>query len=140
MHQIASGPSASVSLIGTEPPLSPETVGRAPGSSAFLDAPMALKPIPTVPTIPTIPRPEPQPEPETPAAKVEQRRLVIRLLGGDELELGAFDDRDRAMEAATEIVARLAAADLSGEWPEIEGRFLRPGSIASVDVLAAAPR
>jgi len=54
--------------------------------------------------------------------------------------LGAFDDRERAMEAASEIVARLAAADLSGEWPEIEGRFLRPGSIASVDVLAAYPR
>jgi hypothetical protein len=132
MHQFATGPLGATVPIGSEPPLSPETVGRAPGSSAFLDGPVALKPIPT------IPRPGPAPASETPAANAESRRLIVRLLGGEELELKTFDDRQEAMEAAAEIVARLAAAEADGEWPELEGRFLRPGSIASVDVLAVA--
>lgn len=125
MHQFASVPGAGLGLIGEEPPLSPMTVGR-PGS-AFSGAPVALKPIPTISL--------------TRAAKSElnpeARRLVVRLLGGEELELGAFDEREGAMKAAAEVVALLAAAEASGDWPEIEGRFLRPGSIASIDVLAA---
>ena len=133
MHQFAAGPLGVTIPIGPEPPLSPETVGRAPGSSAFLDGSVSLKPIPT------IPRPAPAPAPETPAANAEsRRRLIVRLLGGEELELKTFDDREEAMEAAAEIVARRAAAEADGEWPELEGRFLRPGSIASVDVLAIA--
>jgi hypothetical protein len=132
MHQFASGPLGSAGLIGSEPPLSPETVGRAPGSSSFLEGPVTLKPIPT------IPRPTPAPEPELPAAGVDSRRLVVRLLGGEELELATFDDHDAAMAAAAELVSRIAAAETGGEWPELDGRFLRPGSIASIDVLAAA--
>ena len=61
----------------------------------------------------------------------------MRLLGGDEVELGSFDDRDGAMEAAQELVARFSAAEAAGEWPEVEGRFLRPDSVASIDVLVA---
>jgi hypothetical protein len=129
MHQFASGP-LGADVVGSEPPLSPETVGRAPGSSAFLDGSVTLKPIPT------IPRPAPAPPPETPAA--DSRRLVVRLLGGEQLELATFDDREAAMAAAADLVAIFAAAEADGEWPEVEGRFLRPGSIASVDVLVAA--
>lgn len=129
MHQFASVPGASLGLIGEEPPLSPETVGRAPGSSAFLDGPVTVKPIPAFPR--AAPTPERQDQP------TGGRRVVLRLLGGDEIELGSFDDREEAMEAAAEIVALLAAAEASSDWPEIEGRFLRPGSIASIDVLAA---
>jgi hypothetical protein len=73
---------------------------------------------------------------ELPVA-AEVRRLVVRLLGGDEVELGVFDDRGDAMEAAQELVARFSSAEAAGEWPEIEGRFLRPGSVASIDVLVA---
>jgi hypothetical protein len=78
---------------------------------------------------------------ETPAEDVpvvaEVRRLVVRLLGGDEVELGTFDERDDAMEAAQQLVERFSSAEASGEWPEVDGRFLRPGSIASIDVLVA---
>lgn len=123
MHQNASGPAAGLSLIGEEPPLSPVTVGRR--GSAFSGAPVALKPIPSI---------------SLTAAKLKatsnSRRLVLRLLGGEELELATFEDREEAMAAAAELVAQLAAAESSGDWPEIEGRFLRPGSIASVDVLS----
>lgn len=123
MQQFASDPLGSVGLIGSEPPLSPETVGRAPGSSSFLDGAVALKPIPAFPRVVA----------RTPAP--ESRRLVLRLLGGEELELAEFEGRDEAMAAAAALVAELAAAEASGEWPEVDGRFLRPGSIASVDVL-----
>ena len=63
------------------------------------------------------------------------RRLVVRLVGGEELELGQFDDRGDAVEAAQQLVGRFSSAEASGEWPEIEGRFLRPASVTSIDVL-----
>lgn len=123
MHQFASGTAASLGLAGEEPPLSPEPVGR-PGS-AFSGAPVALKPIPTIP-LTRAPKA---------AANPDARRLVMRLLGGEELELASFDNHEEAMAAAAALVAQLSSAECSGDWPEIEGRFLRPGSIASVDVL-----
>lgn len=125
MHQFASGPAAGLGLIGDEPPLSPKTVGR-PGT-AFAGAPVALKPIPTIPLTSSA----------RAAANPDARHLVLRLLGGEELELATFANREDAMAAAAELVAQLAAAEASGDWPEVDGRFLRPGSIASVDVLPA---
>jgi hypothetical protein len=76
-------------------------------------------------------------EKENVPAVAEVRRLVVRLLGGDEIELGSFDERDDAMEAAQNLVARFSSAEACGEWPEVDGRFLRPGSVASIDVLVA---
>jgi hypothetical protein len=148
MYDLASGASASASLLGgSEPPLSPETVGRSP---SFLEAPMALKPIPAVMSTTTLPAPAPLPDPPAPIAAVDPpalaeapspetnaARLVVRMLGGDELELGMFDDRDAAIEAAKELVASFSTAEESGDWPELDGRFLRPASVASIDVLVA---
>ena len=59
------------------------------------------------------------------------------MLGGEELELGTFDDRSGAIEAAKELVASFSTAEESGDWPEMDGRFLRPASVASIDVLVA---
>jgi len=138
MHQFASGSSVAVSLLGgdTGPPVGPETVGRPP--SAFEAPPVPLRPFPTSVLTPSV---EATPEQETVSEDVpvaaDARRLVVRLLGGDEVELGSYDDRGGAMAAAQELVARFSAAEAGGEWPEIEGRFLRPGSVASIDVLVA---
>jgi hypothetical protein len=74
-------------------------------------------------------------EPDAAAADAA-RRLVVRLVGGEELELGDFEDRGDAVEAAQELVGRFSAAEASGDWPEIDGRFLRPASVTSIDVLA----
>jgi hypothetical protein len=150
MYDFASGPSASVSLLGGgEPPLSPETIGRSP---SFLEAPVALSPIPAALSTTTLPAPTPLPTPPAPIAAFEalpttvglpsavattEARLVARLLGGEELELGGFADRDGAIEAAKDLIARFNAAEESGEWPEVDGTFLRPGSIATIDVLVA---
>lgn len=144
MYDFASGPSASASLLGgSEPPMSPETVGRPP---SFLEAPIALKPIPPVMSTTTLPAPGPLPAPPAPitafeplavAVETTEARLVVRMLGGEELELGVFDGRDNAVEAAKGLVARFSSAEASGDWPEIDGRYLRPASVASIDILVA---
>ena len=133
MYDFASGQSASASLLGgSEPPLSPEMVGSSP---SFLEAPVPLKPIPTVMSTTTLPAPPSLVE--APPVETAAARLVVRMLGGEELELGTFDDRDDAIEAAKELVGRFTTAEDSGDWPELDGRFLRPGSVASIDVLVA---
>ena len=148
MYDFASGPGASSGLLGgSEPPLSPEMIG---GSPSFLEAPVPLKPIPTVMSTTTLPAPAPLPDPpapiaafapptlvESPPVEVAAARLVVRMLGGEELELATFDDRDGAIEAAKELVANFSTAEESGDWPELDGRFLRPASVASIDVLVA---
>jgi hypothetical protein len=126
MHSIANGSSAAVGLVGSAPPVT-ETSADSPD---FLVLP--AQPVSTF-------METPEPPAVTDVADVEAgtaRRLVIRLLGGEEVELGDFDDRDDAVEAAQALVARFNSAEQSGEWPEVEGRFLRPAAIASVDVLA----
>jgi len=136
MHQFASGSSAAVSLLGgdTGPPIGPETIGRPP--SNFEAPPIPLRPFPTaVLTKPAETEQEAKVEIVTVAAEV--RRLVVRLVGGEEVELGSFDDRDGAIEAAQELIARFSAAEAAGGWFEVEGRFLRPDSVASIDVLVA---
>jgi hypothetical protein len=117
MVSLANGPAASAGLLGGEPAVN--------GAPAFLETPVEPEPTPF---------PAPLPAPTVPPA-AEARRLVVRLLGGEELELGVFDDRDDAVEAAQELASRFARAEADGEWPEVDGRFLRPGAIASVDVL-----
>jgi hypothetical protein len=136
MHQFASGSSAAVSLLGgdTGPPVGPETIGRPP--SNFDAPPIPLRPFPTaVLTKPA--ETEQEAETETVTVAAEVRRLVVRLVGGEEVELGSFDDRDSAIDAAQQLVTRFSSAEAAGAWFEVEGRFLRPDSVASIDVLVA---
>lgn len=136
MHQFASGSSAAVSLLGgdTGPPVGPETIGRAP--SNFEAPPIPLRPFPTaVLTKPA--ETEEEAENHVVSVAAEVRRLVVRLVGGEEVELGSFDDRDSAIDAAQQLVTRFSSAEAAGAWFEVEGRFLRPDSVASIDVLVA---
>jgi len=137
MHQFASGSSAAVSLLGGDsgPPVGPATIGRPP--SGFEAPSVPLVPFPTSVALASAETEQEAETEELPLA-AGARRLVVRLLGGEEIELGSFDDRGDAMEAAQELVARFSAAEAAGEWPEVEGRFLRPGSVASIDVLVAS--
>lgn len=135
MHQLASGAGTAVGLVGVDgPPLSTETVGRPP--SILGAAPVSLKSYETILAERGAAAPVPVAA-ETPAES-EARRVVVRLLGGEELELGSFDGRDGAVAAAQELVAQFTSAEASGEWPEVEGRFLRPASVVSIDVLSQA--
>ncbi len=89
-------------------------------------APLEAVPTETVPaeTVPT-----------EAGVTAELRRVVVRLVGENELDLGTFDDRGAALARAKEVIAGFSAAESAGEWPELEGRHLRPSSILSVDVL-----
>ncbi|HWG55673.1 MAG TPA: hypothetical protein VNT58_04035 [Gaiellaceae bacterium] len=126
MHAFAAGPAGATALLGgsSEPPVSPDTIGRAPSN---FEAP----PVPVVP-IEDLVRKNSVADA---AAAVEQRRVVLRFAHGDELEMGTYDDRDAAHARAKELVGLLAEAEAAGDWPEIDGRHLRPAAIVSIDVL-----
>ena len=64
---------------------------------------------------------------------------MIRLLGGEELEIGTALGREAAMELARQTTATVDEAVLERTWPEFEDRFLRPGAIVSVDIQRRQP-
>lgn len=119
MHTIAAG----------EPPLSPETIGRAPSN---FDAPVPLVPFDELVRRKTEAQAAATPDPDAAAKRL---RLVVRLVGGDELEVATYPTHAQASAQAKELAVCLSTAEADGEWPEIEGRHLRPASIVSVDVL-----
>ena len=136
MYEFASGAAApvAVGLIGSDdPPLSPEPVGPAP--SNFEAPPVPLRSFESI-----LAEHASTAAPTTPAAAtapVGTRQVVLRLLGGEQLELAAYEDRDEAVAAARELMTRFSSAESAGEWPELDGRFIRPASVASIDVLSA---
>lgn len=141
MYEFASGAAApvAVGLIGCEdPPLSPEPVGPSP--SNFEAPPVPLRSFESILAERTSAGAGVAQAPvEVEAVRpVGTRRVVLRLLGGEQLELAGYDDRDEAVAAARELMTRFSAAEAAGEWPELDGRFIRPGSVASIDVLSNA--
>jgi hypothetical protein len=128
MYEFASGATApvAVGLIGaTEPPLTPEPV--APGPSNFDPPPVPLRSFEAILAERTA---------AAPAAAPATRRIMLTLLGGDRLELAAHVNRDDAVAAARALMTQFVTAEETGEWPELQGRFIRPASVASIDVLA----
>ena len=131
MYEFASGAAApmAVGLIGAvDPPLSPEAVGPAP--SNFEAPPVPLRSFETILAEHT----------STATAAVAADgtlRVVLRLLGGELLELAAYEEREEAVAAARELMTSFSKAESAGEWAELDGRFIRPASVASIDVLSA---
>jgi hypothetical protein len=66
-------------------------------------------------------------------APSELRRVVIRLVGGEVVQLGTAPNRQSALVLARTFIAELE--EPQGEWPVVGDRLLRPDSIVSVDVL-----
>ena len=121
-----------------EPPLSPETIGRAP---SIYDA-TPLRAVPQVFSAPVAEAapvfditPEPAPVPE---ASPQSMRVVARLIDGEQVDLGAFGDRGSALDRARELVRLVSDAERGGSWPELAERYVRPSSIVSFDVLVGA--
>jgi hypothetical protein len=65
------------------------------------------------------------------------RRIVLRLTGGETVELAATWGPEAALEQGRDAVRRIADAESTGDWPEFDGRFLRPDTIVSVDIQVA---
>ena len=61
------------------------------------------------------------------------RRVVVRLVDGEVLQVGAAPNRDGALALARSVVAELERP--AGEWPLVGDRLVRPESVVSVDVL-----
>lgn len=119
------GPAFGAMPIGlaAEPPLSPTPLGARPAAVEQ----------PAQPAVPA--EPEPAGTWSVEDADAGPRRVVVRLLGGDHIELAEVRSRDEAFALAREVVLRISAAEAAGEWPELEGRLVRSGAIVSVDVL-----
>jgi Type II secretion system (T2SS), protein E, N-terminal domain len=91
------------------------------------------------------PQPEPEPAvdapepavdaPETPApvAETVPWRMTIRLSNGEQVDAGKFSDEASAKQEAKAIMMQVAAAD-ADDWPYVNGRFLKPDTIVSVDI------
>jgi hypothetical protein len=93
-------------------------------------------PPPRIPETTTAPEPAPAvappPQPETPAAY----RVAVRLSNGELITAGEATGVDGAEALAQVVVADVATAD--GEsWPYVSGRYIRPESVVSVDILPA---
>jgi hypothetical protein len=82
--------------------------------------------------------PEPAAAPSAWADIRDTRRVVLRVHGAEEIELGCVDGREPAVRLAREMIGAIEEAQARGEWPLVEDRFIRPGAIVSVDVQRAA--
>jgi hypothetical protein len=75
--------------------------------------------------------PEPEPEPELEPAARAHAAVFVRLTSGERIAAGSFDGQDAAEARAKEL---MDALDATGEWPQLEGRYVRPDAVVSIDV------
>ena len=74
-------------------------------------------------------QPAPAPAPQ-PVERVTAE-VFVRLTSGERIVVGAFDGQAAAEECAREL---MAALDSEGDWPQIDGRYIRPDAVVSIDV------
>jgi hypothetical protein len=63
----------------------------------------------------------------------ELRRVVVRLVGGQLLQVGTAPNRESAMTLARNVIREIRQP--SGEWPLVNDRHLDPDAVVSIDVL-----
>jgi hypothetical protein len=61
------------------------------------------------------------------------RRVVVRLVDGDVVQVGTAPNRDGALALARSVISEIESP--TGEWPLVGNRLLRPEAVVSVDVL-----
>ena len=97
-------------------------------------APVTEVPPPVVELRPAVdPAPPPVPLPPV-AARATTVRVLARLSNGERIEVGVHDDESAAKAEATALMRFLREA--GGDWPFLNGRFVRPDAIVSVDIVA----
>jgi hypothetical protein len=98
---------------------------------APIPEPVAVEPVAVEPVQPD-PTPVEQPSVEEPAAGPAYA-VEVRLSNGEHIEVGLFGSHDEAVEGARDIVAQASSGNAT--WPFLDGRFLRPDAIVSVDLV-----
>ena len=91
-----------------------------------------------------VPTSEGEPAPEVPPVApatsqrafgaIDMRQVTLRLVAGDPVLVGRAEGRDNAVRIAREMVQHVEQASATGEWPQVDDRFIRPGAIVSIDV------
>ena len=61
-------------------------------------------------------------------------RVFVRLAGGERVDAGSFESEGEAERRARELMRLL---DAGGDWPQLDGRYIRPDAIVSIDVDAS---
>jgi len=145
----AEAPAAATEpLRAAEPPPAPDPEPAPPPEPVAAAEPIPLPQPPAPPPVPYPPaavQPEPAAEPEPrepeqpapPPAAPSLWQLTIRLTNGERVEGGDFPDEEGAKQEARRLMAAIADAD-SAEWPFVNGRFLKPDTIVSVDIAELA--
>src|SRR5437588_2737261 len=127
-----------------EPKPEPElVVAEAPAPVAeAAPAPPEAAPAPPAPAPTPQPAPMPIAEPQPPVA-VEQpvtspvptarvtAHVFVRLSNGERIAAGAFDNEHSAEQCAQDL---MSAIDTPGSWPRVDGRYVRPDTILSIDL------
>ncbi len=108
----------------------PEPVANAPEPVGSLPEPVASEPEPVVKI--TLEPPASAPA-ETPAAVQPPVKAVVwlRLSSGERVSAGEFDSRETAERRAREL---MVAVDAPGSWPCVDGRYIKPDAVVSIDV------
>jgi hypothetical protein len=73
-----------------------------------------------------------------PAVVADVYHVVVRLTDGDRVVAGTFPDAEQAHRLAKELQSGFADAD--SDWPLVEGRYLRPQAVISIDLVAEEHR
>ena len=68
-----------------------------------------------------------------------QVRVMIRLSDGDKVDAGSYKNEGAAIERARSLIGALEAQG-GMEWPFLNGRFLRPETIVSIDLVEERQR
>jgi hypothetical protein len=96
---------------------------------------------PTAGVVPSLESFDPLDPPATPPATSargfgapDNRRVILRVHGDDDILVGRAEGRENAVQIARDMVRHIEQASAKGEWPQIDERFIRPGAIVSVDV------
>ena len=143
--------------VTAEPPaaVEPEAVVAPAEAGLFTQAAEEALAPPAEP--PAAPAPEPaplaDPAPAQPEAQHEHAAqangtapdvvathfVILRLAQEDHVEIGGFASKEEAESFARTVVGRIGRAEEQAEWPVFEGRFVRPQTIVSVDVVEETP-
>jgi hypothetical protein len=130
-------------LTGSEPPAAPSTpdLQLAPPAPLLGVVQPLIQPAPEPePVVKITVDPEPAPEPDPtpapappPAAATPSTKatVFIRLTSGERISAGQFDSVEAAERRAREL---MLAVDTPGNWPRVDGRYIKPDTVVSIDV------
>jgi hypothetical protein len=61
--------------------------------------------------------------------------VVIRLVDGDRVLAASAPDSVEAQQVAEELLDKFARTDKDNAWPFVDGRYLRPEAVVSIDLV-----